>query len=196
MNAFRQFGRRSAATALFALSSLAGTGLAAAQEQVGSSGSDGSGGSTVMLATGAVFALVGFGFASSTVRQRRRAGEAAKWPTASAEVISSEVVEETSRDSDGHLETHYMPRVWYSYEAGGQSHKSDRIRFASLYYGTHRKAAKKAAEYPAGRTIQVRYDPADPASATIETVKPSALTIVFGGIFMLLGAGILLGSLA
>lgn len=202
MNVLRQTGRRRAALALLVAAPFL-AGVAAAQEQPASSkvsapaAEDGAtDGGTVVLGTGLAFSLVGFIFAGNTIRTRRRADAAAKWPTTTGEVLSSNVVEETGRDSDGHLETTYTPVVRYAYEVGGQSHVGIRIRVSDVAFGRRKKAEEIVARYPEGARVQVRYDPADPASTVLETVKPGVGTAIFGGVLLTLGVLLSLAGFA
>jgi hypothetical protein len=56
-----------------------------------------------------------------------------------------------------------------------------------------RKAAEEIVErYPVGSDVEVRYNPANPAQSTIETDRPGIWKIVFGVIFLLLAAFLML----
>ncbi|HEX2255653.1 MAG TPA: DUF3592 domain-containing protein [Afifellaceae bacterium] len=206
---FRQIGRRAAIAVLVAApfvgpgfaaaqnapdpSSLAGN-VAASEDVAGDAAGDDAG--SIVLATGLVFSLVGFAFAGSTIRTRRRADAATRWPRALATVESSEVVVETGRDTDGHLETHYVPVVRYSYEAAGRALRGSRIRVNDLAFSRRGKAQEIVAKYPAGTQVTMRYDPADPTNAVLETVKPGIATAIFGGVFVVLGVLLSLAGFA
>ena len=83
--------------------------------------------------------LAGFGYAHFRAVGKAKAAET--WPATSGRVISSEVVEEESRDREGGTSTWYNPAVTYTYSAGGRELTGRRIRF-----GNYRFAARKKAE--------------------------------------------------
>jgi hypothetical protein len=107
-----------------------------------------------------------------------KAGASETWPATPGKVLSSRVVEEKSRDRDGSSSTWYNPVVTYSYDAGGNSLQSSRIRFANMRQGRRAKAEEIAARYPEGSAPMVRYNPAKPAEAVLETQKPGPLYLV------------------
>ena len=59
-------------------------------------------------------------------------------------------------------------KTLYADEVEGRRYESERIRF-----GTFRESEKEVRaildRYPVGASVQVRYDPADPSAATLET---------------------------
>ncbi|HWT29696.1 MAG TPA: DUF3592 domain-containing protein, partial [Propylenella sp.] len=120
-----------------------------------------------------------------TIRNRRRAAASLAWPTAPAAILQSEVTVGVDRDTDGDRTTYYMPVVRYAYEVGGQCYEGKRIRFGDVKKYSDSAARKLIEPYAVGSTAEVRYDPAKPSEATLETIKPGLGAPIFiGGIFL------------
>ena len=136
-----------------------------------------------------------FGFIHFRAVAKAKASET--WPTTAGKVLSSQVIEEESRDREGGTSTWYNPVVTYSYSAEGASHQASRIRFANMRQARRAKAEEIAARYPEGSTPVVRYNPAKPAEAVLESQKPGPLYLVmaaFGLLFV--GFGLFWGALS
>jgi hypothetical protein len=137
-----------------------------------------------ILALGIVW-VAGFGYAHFRAVGKAKAAET--WPTAIGRVVSSEVVEEESRDREGGTSTWYNPVVTYSYSAGGGELTGRRLRFGNYRFASRKKAEAALAPYPAGASATVRHNPADPAECVLETSKPGPLYLImalFGFLFV------------
>ena len=137
-----------------------------------------------LLALGILW-VAGFGYAHFRAVGKAKAAES--WPTAAGRVISSEVVEEESRDREGGTSTWYNPVVAYAYSAGGRELTGRRLRFGNYRSASRKKAQAALAPYPVGAAPAVRYNPADPAECVLETSKPGPLYLVmalFGFLFI------------
>src|SRR5690349_2378769 len=136
-----------------------------------------------MLALGVLW-VAGFGYAHFRAVGKAKAAES--WPTAGGRVVSSEVVEEESRDRDGSTTTWYNPAVTYAYSAGGRELTGRRIRFGNYRFGSRKKAEAALAPYPAGASPIVRYNPESPEECVLETAKPGPIYLImalFGFLF-------------
>jgi Protein of unknown function (DUF3592) len=120
----------------------------------------------VILLIGAVFLAVAGLIGYIMVRQVRSARASRSWPIAPGTVLSGTVETVTERDSDG-TSTYFTPRLRYAYEVSGRRYESERIRFGQIRE-SERGARKVLERYPAGSPVEVRYDPANPADATLE----------------------------
>lgn len=146
-----------------------------------------------MLLLGLIW-VAGFGYAHFRAVGKAKAAET--WPTATGRVISSEVVEEESRDREGGTSTWYNPVVTYSYSAGGGELTGRRLRFGNYRSASRKKAEAALAPYPAGASPTIRYNPANPEECVLETSKPGPLYLVmalFG--FLFVGFGLFWGSM-
>lgn len=129
-------------------------------------------------------------FAFIHFRAVAKANASETWPTTPGKVLSSQVVEEESRDREGGTSTWYNPVVTYSYDVGRGPLQSSRIRFANMRQARRAKAEEIVARYPEGSTPMVRYNPEKPAEAVLESQKPGPLYLVmaaFGLLFVLFG---------
>jgi len=133
--------------------------------------------------------VAGFGWAHFRAVGKAKAAET--WPTATGRVISSEVVEEESRDREGGTSTWYNPVVTYAYSAGGRELTGRRLRFGNYRSASRKKAEAALAPYPAGANPMVRYNPEAPEECVLETAKPGPIYLImalFG--FLFIGFGL------
>lgn len=147
----------------------------------------------VVIGICAVMILVG-GVLGAVAYDTHRDGEATKaWPSTSGEILSSRVEEEErrDRDSDGRNRTRYTytARVTYAYTIQGIDYTGHRIR-ADDTGGDRDKAFDTINDFPVGSTVDVYYDPSDPASSVLrQGADPVAvwLFVGIGALFVVLG---------
>jgi len=101
--------------------------------------------------------------------QKSKASKAAEsWQKTQGVVQSSELSVRHRPDSDGSSSTQYYPRVVYNYQVKGTNYTNNALTFGKA--NTSKKKANLAvAKYPAGASVQVYYDPADPTKSVLET---------------------------
>ena len=128
----------------------------------------------VLLLIGAIFLVVGLVAA-------KRAKAAQSWPVIPGTVLSSQVVEHESTDSEGSSSISYEPRVEYQYIVLGQSYTARRVAFGANSFD-YKKASEIAARYPEGAQVNVHYNPDKVKEATLETSATG------GKLFTILGA--------
>ena len=114
------------------------------------------------------------GFIIAHHRAVARAAAAEGWPSVPGEVVASRIGAEESADSEGGTTTWYMPVLRYRYAVDGRELEGRRLRFGSVRTADLKRAEAWLAPYPAGARVEVRYDPADPAEAVLETRPPAA----------------------
>ena len=117
---------------------------------------------------------------------RRKAAASRGWPTAPGEITHASIEESVSSDDDG-PSTSYQPKIAYSYQVAGVSYEARRLTFGAQRTGSRQSAQKALDAYPAGKAVQVHYNPANPAEAV--------LTVEGGGTTLFLILGILLAAL-
>lgn len=112
-----------------------------------------------------------------------------KWPTTDGRVIRSAVtttVQHHSRPNSARRSydvTMYVPRIVYSYEAGGHTFESDDIGW-STSSNRSSVAEKYVKRYPLHAPVRVFYNPDDPAQATLSPsmgMIPLVLWFIAGG---------------
>lgn len=87
------------------------------------------------------------------------------WPTASGLILNSDVAE--ARTRAGSAQRMYEARIIYEYEIGGQKYKGNQVTFADGSSSNRSDASKMVNQMPAGKTVPVYYNPADPYEACL-----------------------------
>jgi len=133
-----------------------------------------------------------------SVSNWRQARASAGWPSAVGRITRSEAVKEMMYPGTAKRGTKvavFTPVVEFEYSAGGQQYRGGQIQFGATVKGEEAEARDRIAKYPVGRELPVRYDPAHPATAVIEstiaypirtvivTVIFAVLALYFGGAF-------------
>jgi hypothetical protein len=121
----------------------------------------------------AIPGIVGIGFLLAFIAGFRSASQAKRWPTTRGIVTLSDVVSYETRDkrSNGKgyvTRTGYRPNVEYEFSVGGRTYRSRSIVYQTEEGGSKRFAERKAARYPKGKSVEVRYNPANPKDAALE----------------------------
>lgn len=129
----------------------------------------------VLIAAGAM--------ARATLKVRR-------WPIVQGEILSTGV--RRSGGSGGGARLH-RPLVRYRYAVGDRSYESSAIEHGMETSGGEGWARGVIARYPVGATVDVRYDPADPARSAL-SVRFGVLGWALVAIVALLLGGALLAS--
>ena len=143
---------------------------------------------------GVIFLVVGYFVAftfGAPILENAKASE--KWPTTEATIIRSDV--ERSR-SDG--KTMYSANVEYKYVVEGEEFINDTIWFGGDYSSSSRSPHQKTIrKYPVKKTVDVHYNPKEPATSVLEpgTSYSSYLVYGVGWLFMIIGGGALLTGL-
>lgn len=147
----------------------------------------------ILLVAFGLLWLAGFAFIHFRAVAKAKASET--WPTTIGKVASSQVLVEESRDGEG--ATWYNPVIAYTYTAAGRTIEGSRIRFANMRRGSQKKAEAVLAPYRAGAPVTVRYNPAKPEEAVLETHKPGPLYVVLAlGGLVFVAVGLILGAAA
>jgi hypothetical protein len=135
------------------------------------------------------------------VADRKKAAATRTWPVAPgritcARVIEEQVEERDEEDRSGHprIRTRYQTDLRYAYRVGGRDLAGTAISIGwTEIHGTREGAEAVIARYPEGSSVDVHYDPADPASAVLEagTVSASWAPLLLALVFGAAGAGML-----
>jgi hypothetical protein len=126
---------------------------------------------------GIIFALVGaaifFFFALPPLQY---AATSKSWPSVPGTITRSEV---KVWKSDGN--THYEPDIAYSYSVEGKKYSSSKITVGDGALDNNVSKAKRLqAEYPAGKEVDVYYDPDLPESAVLQPGTKSSDLMLAG----------------
>jgi hypothetical protein len=110
----------------------------------------------------------------------RRAREAQRWPKAVGRVIVSKVQSYTDDSSDSRTRRLYRPVIEFAYSVDGKEYRSRQRELGAQTGGSESWAQTIKAKYPVGREVEVRYDPANPATAALE--NPIGMTFLALGV--------------
>jgi len=102
------------------------------------------------------------------------------WTSAKGKVVSVHV----NRIQDPvRFQVTFIPIIQYSYEANGQTYQADNQSTAA---GDNSVNAQRVADrYPAGKTVNISYNPTDPRQSMID------VTTANGNFYLMAGAGLL-----
>jgi hypothetical protein len=147
----------------------------------------------ISVAFSAVFVLVGLGVLAWGIHLTLQGLTSQNWPAVQGTIISSEIQE--SEDSDSG--TVYGASVRYAYRVDGIDYTGSKVSFADISASDSSIAIRVVGRYPAGRSVAVYYDPAQPKTAVLETgVSGNFLLLyVIGGMFVVIPLVIIYATL-
>jgi hypothetical protein len=118
------------------------------------------------------------------LRLRKFAQRTLSWPQASGKIVESRVEMQGFGD-----DSTVKACIAYSYEVNGTPFKGSRLGGTGMQ--TPHMLVKK---YPVGATVQVFFDPADPASAVLERSTGQGTAVLAFGVIIVAAACVLLLS--
>ena len=116
-----------------------------------------------------------------TIGGYRRFSEARNWPRAVGKVLVSKVVRHEDSDTEG--KRLHRPLIEFAYRVDGKDYRSQKLQLSSSTAASESWAKGITAKYPVGAAVEVRYNPADPGDAALETPT--------GILWLALGASVL-----
>jgi hypothetical protein len=145
------------------------------------------------IAGSLLFVVVGIAFAFFGYNSYQKGMASKNWPVANGSVIQSKIEKRTETTGSGNRRRKVVrshPVVKYTYSVGNRDYQSSRITF-----GQSKDAYKTVARYPKGKSVQVYYDPENPAQAVLEPGGDKTMSIVFIGLgAVLLAMGLVTAS--
>jgi len=113
------------------------------------------------------------------LRDTKASKKALSWPSTPGRVLESEVRK---------VGKYHSLDIVYEYTVDGRDHTSNVFSLAGL--GPYRNYREAGEAFPAGKGVNVYYDPEDPANAVL---LPGARSAIAGYIFALIVGGLILG---
>jgi hypothetical protein len=147
-----------------------------------------------------VFAAVGLLFLVLGVRQLLRVRRQRSWPSVKGTVRGTDIrqLPLRRRGRRGSMSFgdpyHYLPHVEYEYSVGGTTHSGDNIGIMPQQGYTRGGAERKLTQYKPGASVNVHYDPANPAESVLKPAGGgfvSIFMIFLGLLASLIGFGLL-----
>lgn len=109
------------------------------------------------------FYLVGFGVLGYGVWAARRSTQVANWPTTQGNLANVALKENSDSDSG----TNYEVKVEYTYTVDGQEYHGSRLAFGYGSSSNHQAQTEIYEKLKAAKSVDVRYDPVNPASSAL-----------------------------
>lgn len=140
-----------------------------------------------------VFVGIGAGIISFGRNTAAKAKQSSSWPTTEGEIAHSAVLFQTDTSNTGSAST-YKADIVYRYKVHGRSYSSSKIAFLDLATSSTNRAQNLVDRYPDNSTVQVYYNPANPAESVLEPGDASGITFLYlvgslfaaGGLFFLI----------
>ncbi|MCE9584770.1 MAG: DUF3592 domain-containing protein [Planctomycetes bacterium] len=129
-----------------------------------------------------IFFLIGAGLIYGGRRTQARYDS---YPTTKGRVVSSRI--EESQGSDGHRDRLYGVRAEYTFAVEGKAYAGHTVHPMMESSSSHSSAVNELARYPAGKEVDVHYNPADPSSCFLECKTDSfCIALQIGGVVVIL----------
>ncbi len=92
----------------------------------------------------------------------RLAGKSRTWPSTTAVILTSEIIDEGIRHP------REQPSITYAYQVNGTQYQGNRINFSFADIYDKEEATNALAPYPRDASVTVYYDPDEPSLSTLE----------------------------
>jgi hypothetical protein len=113
-------------------------------------------------------------------RSRQQVSAAREWPTATGRVLFATVESRRGRSGRSGYSTSYYPNVIYEYTVNGQRYQGNRLTFGTqVGRGSYNTVQRQVDSYSVGGSIQVYYNPDNPAEAVLEKTAPAGKIYLF-----------------
>jgi len=139
-------------------------------------------GSNITLIVAVPFILVAVGLIWAGLRGQRRAQSIKNWPTVAGRIIGSTTQMRRRSGKGGYAP---YPNIMYEYTVGRQQYISTRVTMG-MEMGGSLYTPRVLARYPVGATVQVFYNPDNPADSALEASAPGNRMLIFVAIVILL----------
>jgi hypothetical protein len=143
---------------------------------------------------GGMFTLIGLLFLVIGGFQLRQGLKTNDWPATAGRIIESKVSGSSERREPGSRfsSKKYTVRVLYSYHINGQKFEGDRLRYGNKSYKSWVSAKDEQLLFPAGKEVQVYYDPMSPhQSVLIKGIGLSWLALALGLMGFVIGLSVM-----
>ncbi|MFN0058751.1 MAG: DUF3592 domain-containing protein [Planctomycetota bacterium] len=142
----------------------------------------------VLLSGASVFGFIAYVGLSREFAPIFKARAARDWPVTQGRISEASAFfwREKRSPGKGRALSGYLPHVRYHYTVDGRDYVGDRLRFTSDYpelLADEQQAAALVAPFQAANSVEVYYEPSDPADATL---KPTYRLSISGIIYSLI----------
>lgn len=107
------------------------------------------------------------------------------WMTTTGRILATNVEARTSHSSDGGRSTAYYPNIVYEYQVHGQTFQNNQVTVGmQVGRGNYMTVQQQINNYPVGSTVQVYYNPENPAQSALERTAPGNRYLIMAVIFI------------
>lgn len=131
-----------------------------------------------------VFNSIGFILLRKAIIMRRISREATAWPTSTAMILESDVVEEPARNAMGKVNNNYLVVVKYQYSVDGKQYEGDRVAFGSPAFN-YMIASNIKDQFAQGKEVPVYYDPGNPEDCVLAPKSTIGMPSRIPGVFLI-----------
>ncbi|HEX2622422.1 MAG TPA: DUF3592 domain-containing protein [Phototrophicaceae bacterium] len=143
-------------------------------------------GANTALITAVPFVLIALFLAYRAYMGQRQVRASQNWMVATGKVLAANVEARTSRSGTSGRSTSYYPNVVYEYQVNGQRYQNNRFYLGmQVGRGNYMTIQQRINNYPVGSSVQVYYDPNNPAQSVLERTSPGSRVLVFAVIFII-----------
>jgi hypothetical protein len=136
-----------------------------------------------LLAAGVILLSIGLPFLYIGFQGIVYESKMTQWQTTDGTVLHSRVFDASIQNSEG-VQPRFIPEVTFEYTVDGQRWTSNRLSNLYDHYQLPTTVEKIIQHYPAGTSVNVRYDPQNPSNAILTyqspAKQPTYLFILFG----------------
>ena len=119
------------------------------------------------LIAGVIFLVLGVGAFIGMHMAQSHADRVAQWPSVEGKIVTSEISTSTGWSKYGRRTTR-IADIEYAYTVTGEQYQGEHLRvLPMLHLKSDGTLEEIVARYPVGRTVQVYYNPANPAAALL-----------------------------
>lgn len=152
----------------------------------------------IVLVAAALILAICFGAILWRIGRLRRSVAAARsWPRTPGRIVAGAIREFRITLPRGGTVIRFGAILSYEYTVSGRGYRSDRFNVdGPQYFSSHRRAEATLARFPAGTTVTVFHDPAQPDNAVLAHQAPSIGMLWFVLAMTFTIAAVLLGGTA
>lgn len=131
-----------------------------------------------------VFNSIGFILLRKAMILRRISREATAWPTSTALILESDIIEDPARDPTGKVNNNFLVRVKYQYTVDGKSFDGSRVSFGSPAFN-YIIASNVKDQFEKDKQVPIYYNPKDPADCVLAPKSTVGMPSRIPGIFLI-----------
>lgn len=138
-----------------------------------------------------IFSGIGFLLLRQAVNARRMGKLAQKWPSTTATILESNIVEEPGRNAMGNINLAFTVSVKYEYMVGGKTHQGSRVSFGRPTFD-YVTASNVKDQFAEGKQVPVWYNPENYEDTVLAPKTTVGMLSRVPGIF-LIATGVIIG---